>query len=175
VPCFSTEETIGQGILLFFALLVTVVLRAALIAKSSLSGRALAQQMLPGSTFKTTFLMTLLVLQFSFMLMLQSQFLLYPLFDLVCLALLLLSRINNQLLGVNQSLLQLGQLSIDSLSLCLVCHHRRVLLLSLQLFYFSLDVLQRKVYFLAHYNNYKPHLYPRDNFPSLGISFPSHP
>lgn len=58
----SAVEAIRQGVLLLFALFVGVVLRAAFVAKSSLGGRAFAEQVLPGATLKASLLMALLVL-----------------------------------------------------------------------------------------------------------------
>lgn len=75
-----------------------VVLRAAFVTKSSLGGRTLTQQMLPGSALKTSLLMPFLVLEFGQLLLLPSQFLLNPLVLLIFQPSLFLLRINNNLL-----------------------------------------------------------------------------
>ena len=72
----AAVEAISQGILLFFALFVGVILRAAFIAKSSLGGWAFTEQMLAGSTLEAPLLMAFLILQFGQFLLLPLQFLL---------------------------------------------------------------------------------------------------
>lgn len=76
VSLLAAVEAICQRVLLFLAFFVGMVLRAAFVAKSSLGGGALAEQVLPGSALETSLLMPLLVLQLGQFLLLSAQLLL---------------------------------------------------------------------------------------------------
>jgi hypothetical protein len=105
VSLLAAVEAVGEGVLLLLALLVGVVLRAALVAEPALGGRALAEQVLPGTTFQASLLVPLGVLQLSHVLLLPGQLLLDPFVLVLVDAVSLSLRVHHAILRVIERLL----------------------------------------------------------------------
>lgn len=163
VALLAAIETICKGILLFLAVHVGVVLRAAFVTKTSLCCRALAEQMLTRTAFEASLLVSLPIFQLRHRLLLLPQFLLYAFVLFLLYPLSLLFGVDHPILGIVQCLLELCKLRVYSPSFGFVLLHLLLALLDLQSRDLLLYLLQSQMDFLHHslnYNIYRIHSIP---------------
>lgn len=150
----AAVEAVGQGVFRLLAVQVRVVLRAALVAESPFGGGAIAEEVLPGSAFQTSFLMPLGVLELGHFLLFLGQFLLDPpvFFSLYAIAFFL--RVHHAVRWIVECLLQLCQLCVDASAFGLVVLSLLLLFLGLQTGDLLSNFLQGQVDFLRHPINF---------------------
>lgn len=150
----AAVEAVGQRILCLVAVQMGVLLRAALVAKSSLGGWAISEQVVPGAAFQASLLVSLGVLELGHGLLFFGQLLLDPSVLFLLYAIAFLLRVNYTILWIVECLLELGELCIDASAFGLVLLGLLLLFLGLQSRDLLPDLLQRQVDFLHHTINF---------------------